>query len=1231
MKIRKHEYIRLIYSEKESEAVRLALTNLRRDLIRVLDCRVNGDTCPQAVTIRVGTIGISGGDAAAEADLAGGRLEKKEADSMETLADTGLLKDEWGMYRKEAFLIQEKNGEILIAGTDRRGTIYGIYDFCQTLGVSPWHFFADVPVKVRKEVEMEDGLCKVDYPSVEYRGIFINDEEELEHWVQRYMGEETIGVKTYEKIFELMLRLKMNYIWPAMHVNSFNLKQENGALADRMGIVVGTSHCDMLMRSNNREWKPWIAKKGYADAAYDYSIPGRNREILEEYWRESIEQNREFEVCYTMGMRGIHDSGFETKTLEGLTGEALLKAKMELLDSVIRAQERLLEETLGRKTLKTFIPYKEVLELYDNGLEIPEDLTMIWVNDNYGYIRRYPGEREKKRSGGHGIYYHNSYWANPTSSASYLFITTIPMTHTRNELKKAWAEGIRKIWVTNFGALKPLEQQMSFYAQLAWDVGKENPLSDREEEFLVQWIDGMFSGCHGKELAPLLLEFDQLTNVRKLEHMDCDAFSQTAYGDEAAARIHHYESMFHQVNAVYEKLPKQEKDAFFQLILMKIHAAYFTNCMYYYADRSNLCVAQGKMRAAKEYTKCSLAFDHARRKMIDYYNHVMSNGKWNGILTPEDFPPPRTAMYPACMPPLAIGETKPVVTVWNEGDSLEFVKESTKWIEIANAGVGSLTYDVTGPKWLSIESGSGIVSSECRILVRPDWELVRKLDSAGVSGELVVCCDGAEVRRIPVTCTVMPKLSQTGYSDHYYMERMLPMEEDGMISVEADAFERCGNGADCGKNGGKNGGQRNGDCRTDGQICEAGGTGWKSIAHLGRGTGCLVEAEEEGAVISYPVRFTSAGTFRLEIHRFPTLHSVGRIRVGVSVDAVEDEDSERCGNLSGKEDSVYRKTCAEDEDWVCDGNAACTGDRVQMLETQSNDAGRADWLENIRNNVDKLYGELVIDQPGVYRITFHAVDRYFAFSRFVVYTKERKENSLGMTGGDQRLPEDFEVGMFADSFYGLAEPPLRPALYLPAKSEGDMLMSADLYVNQERLGEPVEPSVILAAAQKPFAETDGTIRVDAAAALAQTVNAYAEGDCWKYCNSPSHGETGLAMYVRDGSLSWKNPEEAPTLNYRIRTGKGTYRIWILAQMWGMTTSHFTVGIDGRVVPENELYGGEPIWRYSNEQVWKWIPAWEEEMEDGEHVLTIYSMSSHLRFDRIYLTTGEELPPVDCEW
>lgn len=561
-----------------------------------------------------------------------------------------------------------------------------------------------MPIREKDSFFLEEGYRKVDYPSIAYRGIFINDEEELENWVVTYMGEETIGVKTYEHIFELLLRLKCNYIWPAMHVNSFNLKQENGALADRMGIVVGTSHCDMLMRSNNREWIPWKTKKGYDDVEYDYSIPGENRERLKEYWRESVEQNRDFEVSYTLGMRGIHDSGFETKSLKGLTGEELVQGKIALLDSVIKAQNQILQETLQKETLKIFVPYKEVLELYDRGLEVPEDFTLIWVNDNYGYVRRYPNQEERKRVGGNGLYYHNSYWAPP--GASYLFICSIPLAHTKNELRKAWDNGIRKIWVTNFGAIKPLEEELTFYARYAWEIGKENTLTENVDAFVEDWIDRTFSGNHGKALAAKLNQFDQVVNMCKLEHMDTDRFMQNGYGDEAVERMHFLQDLFEQANKIYDSLPQEEKDAFFQLILMKIHAAYYTNGMYYYADRSRLLTEQKKNYAAQICFRNANAFDQARQQMLYYYNHVMSNGKWNRILTPEDFPPLRTAMYPAASYPEVLHEQRLVVT--SPWQRLEFSdaeeNHANRWIEMANAAEGELHFFVEMPDWIMVNS-----------------------------------------------------------------------------------------------------------------------------------------------------------------------------------------------------------------------------------------------------------------------------------------------------------------------------------------------------------------------------------------------------------------------------------------------------------------------------------------------------------------------------------------------
>ncbi len=799
MELTRLDNVCILLRKEESEAVKIAALNLAEDIRDVIGCNVAVEDTVKHVA----------GDDADKVIV------------IETDADVSAHKEYYRMF--------QKNSRYYITGSDRRGTVYGIYTLSEMLGVSPWHFFADVPKKKRDKFAFPKEMIE-DFPDVEYRGIFINDEEELEHWVQTYMGEKTIGVKTYEKVFELLLRLKMNYIWPAMHVNSFNIVKENGALADRMGIVVGTSHCDMLMRSNNREWKPWLEKKGYTDVKYDFSIPGRNREILTEYWRESVEQNKDFEVSYTLGMRGVHDSGFNVESLKNLSGKELLDAKIKLLEEVIEVQQNLLKEGLNKDTMKIFVPYKEVLVLYDNGLKVPEDLTLIWVNDNYGYVRRYPNEAERKRKGGNGLYYHNSYWA--PAGNSYMFINSIPLAHTKNELEKAYAEGIQKLWVTNFGAMKPLEMQMHFFADLAWEGGRGNGTKTGDvDKWTEAWLKKTFTGLDAEKLGKYLNDFDRLTNVRKIEHLEADAFSLTSYGDEGAYRLQRYKEMFDYANEAYRKLPDNEKDAFFQLVLMKIHAAYYSNAMFYYADRSNLCMKQGKGPAALEYTELSLKFDKLRRQMLYYYNHIMSGGKWNNILTPEDFPPPRTAMFPPCMPPLFTEKKGLSVSTWGGKASLEFTNDMAKWIDIGNTGEGELKYEINAPDWAILSKTCGLVKTEERILVSVKA-------NADVSGFITITApETAESQRIFVSC----KTNQKGF-------------DDNRLIVEADDFS----------------------CKSDDASIVYG---------LGRDHGNLLQLNGEGSTVSYRIEVPETGDYTFVIHRFPTLNSVGRIRCRIAIDS----------------------------------------------------------------------------------------------------------------------------------------------------------------------------------------------------------------------------------------------------------------------------------------------------------------------------------------------------------
>lgn len=792
----------------ESPGVARAVADLASDLAKVSGCTTRASAADDA-RIVVGTIGVS---PAIDAAVVRGDLDP-----------TGLREPDGG-WRWEGYLIQAVGETLYIAGTDRRGTIFGVYDLCEAAGVSPWWWFADVPVRRREHVTVRPDTRVCDYPSVRYRGIFINDEEQLEAWAALHSADGTIGPETYARVFELILRLKGNYIWPAMHVNYFNGDPENGRLAHEMGIVVGTSHCDMLLRSNQNEWAPWLAAQGGEHVEYDYSIPGRNREKLREYWRGSVEQNKAYEVSWTLGMRGIHDSGFVTSAIDD--GHL---ARVELLTQVITDQRALLADVLGTgDSLQTFVPYKEVLPLYDGGLDVPDDVMIIWADDNFGYIRRYPSPAERERRGGHGLYYHSSYWSQPPRS--YLFTGSTPLAHMKNELRKAWEHGIRTLWVNNVGAIKPLEQDMEFFLRCAWEAGKETTTAD-VGTFTAGWIDRAFTGGHGARAARIHHTCARITNQRKIEHLSARVFSQTAYGDEGIRRLAALRQLYDETNQILDALPRTERDAFFQLFALKIHASYLVNAQFYYADRSTLAYEQGKLPAADHHLALSREFDDHKRAMIRFYNTVMSDGKWDGILTPETFPPPTTALFPAGRPALELATPKLGVVTWG-GQRLTFSPTGirTKWIEVFSTGAGPVEYRITADDWIKVAEESGRVSVERRIDVSvPDLAA-----AAGRRGHIVIT-DPADGRTVTAEVVVDPG----GVGDGYL----------AFNAAEAEPSE-----------------------------------GWAEIAHLGRDGDGLMEARTVGAVLAYPFDLGVGGAFLLEIHRLPTLDSTGRIRLAISVD-----------------------------------------------------------------------------------------------------------------------------------------------------------------------------------------------------------------------------------------------------------------------------------------------------------------------------------------------------------
>ncbi|SDC12508.1 Glycosyl hydrolase family 115 [Pelagirhabdus alkalitolerans] len=1196
--------IKIYLSNHENSAVKIAADNLTKDIDQV--CGSIAEITEEEGNIVIGTLTAN---------------EEIEHILSDHEINTDCLRDSHGHDHWEGYLIQEKEGILYIVGTDRRGTIFGIYEFSKMIGVSPWYFFADVPIKKQDAIYIDSGFKTTSYPSVQYRGIFLNDEEQLEAWAKLHTNDRTIGPETYVHVFELLLRLKANYIWPAMHVNYFNEDPENGRLADEMGIVVGTSHCDMLLRSNQNEWEPWLKKKGYEGISYDYSIPGKHRDILKEYWRESVEQNEGYEVCYTVGMRGVHDYGFKTDAIDhdqSLSDKEKKRKRVKLLGDVIKDQRQILKDVLGEKNgeeaLQTFIPYKEVLPLYDDGLELPEDITLMWVDDNFGYMRRYPNSNERKRPGGHGVYFHSSYWGHP--HMSYLFINSIPLAHTGNEMKKCYDNDIRKIWVLNVGALKPIEQDMEYFLTYGWEVGKEEGVTNDSLSFTQNWIDSNFTGNHGEKAAKLYNRFTQITNVCKLEHLTEERFSQTIYGDEAGERLNQLKEIYDEANQIYFALPEDEKEAFFQLFLMKVHASYYANAEFYYADRSHLSYEQGKMQAADTYITKSKEMMAYRRCMLHYYNKIMSDGKWDGILTPESFSPPPTAMYPAGTPALKIEEPGVKMVTWGEmvpepNQEIHFDSYGigVKWFEIFNTGAERFDFTIDlidCDDWLEISNRQGTIVDEKRVLVK----LKQAVNKEDKKGKIVV----------------KTSLNQQEFEIDVFAQSAIQLpndfkgyvEADGFVSMKADKFMSN---------------QRSSDHQ------------WEVINDIGRMNGNVIEASGNGyldesdlqnhASVTYSFFLKNEGSFLLEIDRFLTLDSTGRIRFAVSIDDLQ----------------------------------------PIIVETETNDEWRGNWQESVWNNGEKLYVPLPFIDSGVHNLTVYMIDRYVTINKLTIYTDndlagekpdqqlkaqlndlgpnesyfvgdqavERKMNSKAIPNYDGSNMDDLCYHMYNMKPGNAPLPNLVYAgrdfwnydrLYMlneeyPQTEKGFSRYHADSFGYKD---------VVSDFGSGYFIESNSVIAIETEYALEQSQYAYTKKDSvnetieWTHTQAETNASTGMAMYIRDRGLKWENAQDAPSLHYQIKVASpGTYRVWVLIKFNDDSSDSLRVGLDGEIQPYDEQFSKGDLYTFSTSQIWFWSLLSEIEIDQGLHDFSVHAGESGLRIDRIYLTKGDENAPDDAAW
>ncbi len=639
---------------------------------------------------------------------------------------------------------------LVIAGSDKRGTIFGVYQLSRQIGVSPWHWWADVPIEQHETVTVTAGTYVIDSPKVKYRGIFINDEEPaFGPWAREKFG--GINSKMYSHMFELILRLKGNYLWPAMWGKSFYENDpENARLADEYGIVVGTSHHEPMMRAHV-DWDRHKNKMG--NGQWNYAA---NEVGLKKFWEEGIERNKKYETTITLGMRGDGDEPM----IEG--GDIAANAK--LLEKVVADQRSIIADKINSELSKVpqiWALYKEVADYYAHGMRVPDDVTLLWCDDNWGNIRRLPTADERKRSGGAGIYYHFDYVGSPRS---YKWMNCNPLPKIWEQMNLAYHYGADRVWVVNVGDLKPMELPIDFFLTMAW-----NPESINHEsigQFTQQWAMEQFGSQHAEQIAELLSKYAKYNAWRKPELLEPTTFSLVNY-QEAEQVLSAWQELVQQAEQIQIKLAREYKDAYYQLVLYPVKASANHTAFYIATGRNRLYAKQGRISANQEADRVRELFELDKSLASAY--HKLNNGKWNHMMAQTHFGyrswnDPRTNIMPELSAVnvedkaelgIAIEGSESAWPGANEQAKLpDFDSQSKQrhWIDLFRRGKKSVDYSITtSHSWIRIDKSKGTITNDARLWVSIDWENI----PVGVQhGDIQIQQSGGQTVAVKITAGV---------------------------------------------------------------------------------------------------------------------------------------------------------------------------------------------------------------------------------------------------------------------------------------------------------------------------------------------------------------------------------------------------------------------------------------------------------------------------------------------
>ncbi len=756
----------LVVDTNDFAGVIIAANNLQTDISRVTgivpDIIENGQD-PGATSIIIGTLGKS---------------EMIDRLAQEGKIDTRPIAGKW-----ESYLIQTVRkpfrgveNALVICGSDQRGTIYGIYDLSENIGVSPWYFWTDVPPKHHDEVFVKAGKYIQGPPAVKYRGIFLNDEApDLTGWAKEKFG--GYNHAFYTNIFEVLLRLKANYLWPAMWDNCFGEDDPlNAKLANDYGIVMGTSHVEPMMRAD-KEWN----RAGYSAREWNFETHSNQ---LEQFWREGIERNKDYEKIITTAMRGKIDTPMSPS------------ANVALLEEIVDAQRQIISgvmQTNAADIPQLWALYKEVQEYYEKGMRVPDDVTLLWCDDNWGNLRRLPSPADRQRSGGSGIYYHFDYVGSPRN---YKWINSTQNSKTWEQMNLAYNHGATNIWIVNVGHLQHVTFPTEFFLTLAWDPQKWT--QDDISAFTELWAEREFGKEFAPQIADVISKFTQYSARRKPELLSLDTYSLVNY-QEADNVLAEWKTIATEANDVYQKLPPDERDAFYETVLYPVLASEIVNELYINAAKNHLFAAQGRASANDYAEKTRVLFD-ADANLSEYYNHVLASGKWDHMMDQThigytSWQQPPTNIMPAITEVKVPNTAEMGVAIEGSTNSwpgfsdkavlpaFDKFNQPSRYIDIFSKGNTPFQVSILqSAPWILIsdrsEGMSTDVEREKRLQISIDWKAVPEGSTTGFVKIY------STTNRILVALNIFNPAKPSAESVEGFIEA------DGYVSMEAEHFTK---------------------------------------------------------------------------------------------------------------------------------------------------------------------------------------------------------------------------------------------------------------------------------------------------------------------------------------------------------------------------------------------------------------------------------------------------------